>query len=150
VRSYKSYPNGATQISASKHLLLHHKGWKTLVSKYYLSCNILIYSDRSLNFLGSIILQCRCRFIICLTIFADLSLCQEACVSYPIPGWCPSSQQYDLVFCVRVLQCWPRKQRISLQNTEGEYSGLEHEIVPGVVESLKVCTISSTCMLSIH
>ena len=25
-----------------------------------------------------------------------------------------------------------------MQNTEGEYSGLEHEVVPGVVESLKV------------
>ena len=25
------------------------------------------------------------------------------------------------------------------ENTEGEYSGLEHEVVPGVVESLKVC-----------
>lgn len=31
------------------------------------------------------------------------------------------------------------------QNTEGEYSGLEHEIVPGVVESLKVITrVAST------
>ena len=26
------------------------------------------------------------------------------------------------------------------ENTEGEYSGLEHEVVPGVVESLKVIT----------
>ncbi len=26
------------------------------------------------------------------------------------------------------------------ENTEGEYSGLEHEIVPGVVENLKVVT----------
>lgn len=25
------------------------------------------------------------------------------------------------------------------ENTEGEYAGLEHEVVPGVVESLKVC-----------
>lgn len=25
------------------------------------------------------------------------------------------------------------------ENTEGEYSGLEHEVVPDVVESLKVC-----------
>lgn len=29
------------------------------------------------------------------------------------------------------------------ENTEGEYSGLEHEVVPGVVESLKV--ISQEC-----
>ncbi len=26
------------------------------------------------------------------------------------------------------------------ENTEGEYSGLEHEVVPGVVESLKIIT----------
>ena len=26
------------------------------------------------------------------------------------------------------------------ENTEGEYSGLEHEVVPGVVESIKVRT----------
>jgi isocitrate dehydrogenase (NAD+) len=28
------------------------------------------------------------------------------------------------------------------ENTEGEYSGLEHEVVPGVVESLKVAMTS--------
>lgn len=28
------------------------------------------------------------------------------------------------------------------ENTEGEYSGLEHEVVPGVVESLKVRFLS--------
>ena len=27
------------------------------------------------------------------------------------------------------------------ENTEGEYSGLEHEVVPGVVESLKVLVL---------
>src|SRR5207248_7506136 len=26
------------------------------------------------------------------------------------------------------------------ENTEGEYSGIEHEVVPGVVESLKIIT----------
>lgn len=25
------------------------------------------------------------------------------------------------------------------ESTEGEYSGIEHEVVPGVTESLKVC-----------
>ena len=30
--------------------------------------------------------------------------------------------------------------RIVRENTEGEYSGLEHEVVPGVVESLKIIT----------
>ena len=29
------------------------------------------------------------------------------------------------------------------ENTEGEYSGLEHEVVPGVVESLKVQRLSN-------
>lgn len=32
-----------------------------------------------------------------------------------------------------------------MQNTEGEYSGLEHEVVPGVVESLKVQWLYTTC-----
>jgi isocitrate dehydrogenase (NAD+) len=27
------------------------------------------------------------------------------------------------------------------ENTEGEYAGLEHEVVPGVVESLKVINL---------
>ena len=31
------------------------------------------------------------------------------------------------------------------ENTEGEYSGLEHEVVPDVVESLKVITQVSRC-----
>jgi len=28
------------------------------------------------------------------------------------------------------------------ENTEGEYSGLEHESIPGVIESIKVCVLS--------
>lgn len=32
------------------------------------------------------------------------------------------------------------------ENTEGEYSGLEHEVVPDVVESLKVITEASPCI----
>ena len=32
------------------------------------------------------------------------------------------------------------------ENTEGEYSGLEHEVVPGVVESLKVWRIPRTIL----
>ncbi len=31
------------------------------------------------------------------------------------------------------------------ENTEGEYSGLEHEVIPGVVESLKVPEVSASC-----
>ena len=36
----------------------------------------------------------------------------------------------------------PSNHRIATcrENTEGEYSGLEHEVVPDVVESLKVIT----------
>ena len=41
----------------------------------------------------------------------------------------------------------PRYDDVNLitirENTEGEYSGLEHEVIPGVVESLKVCNRSS-------
>ncbi len=33
------------------------------------------------------------------------------------------------------------------ENTEGEYSGLEHEVVPDVVESLKIIT-EARCALS--
>lgn len=36
------------------------------------------------------------------------------------------------------------------ENTEGEYSGLEHEVIPGVVESLKVGLISLSHALSIY
>ena len=32
------------------------------------------------------------------------------------------------------------------ENTEGEYSGLEHEVVPGVVESLKVSSQGGACL----
>ena len=34
----------------------------------------------------------------------------------------------------------PKQQLKTSENTEGEYSGLEHEVVDGVVESLKVIT----------
>uniref|UniRef100_A0A2P2KBV1 Uncharacterized protein MANES_02G112500 n=1 Tax=Rhizophora mucronata TaxID=61149 RepID=A0A2P2KBV1_RHIMU len=33
------------------------------------------------------------------------------------------------------------------ENTEGEYSGLEHDVVPGVVESLKVRSMSFLCKI---
>ena len=33
------------------------------------------------------------------------------------------------------------------ENTEGEYSGLEHEVVPDVVESLKVITEVRCCIV---
>ena len=34
------------------------------------------------------------------------------------------------------------------ENTEGEYSGLEHEVVPGVVESLKVITRAASLRIA--
>lgn len=34
------------------------------------------------------------------------------------------------------------------ENTEGEYSGLEHEVVPGVVESLKIITRKSSMRIA--
>src|SRR3989338_4524062 len=34
------------------------------------------------------------------------------------------------------------------ENTEGEYSGLEHEVVPGVVESLKIITQKSSMRIA--
>jgi isocitrate dehydrogenase (NAD+) len=34
------------------------------------------------------------------------------------------------------------------ENTEGEYSGLEHEVVPGVVESLKVITRAASIRIA--
>jgi hypothetical protein len=37
--------------------------------------------------------------------------------------------------CWGAADCPPPRAR---ENTEGEYSGLEHEVVDGVVESLKV------------
>ena len=36
------------------------------------------------------------------------------------------------------------------ENTEGEYSGLEHEVVPGVVESLKVLLSSLLVLSTVH
>jgi hypothetical protein len=40
--------------------------------------------------------------------------------------------------CADVLVLHSMRLGTSRENTEGEYSGLEHEAVPGVVESLKV------------
>ncbi|KAB2611834.1 NAD-dependent isocitrate dehydrogenase [Pyrus ussuriensis x Pyrus communis] len=34
----------------------------------------------------------------------------------------------------------PRERGHCRENTEGKYAGLEHEVVPGVVESLKFCS----------
>ncbi|CAI9756442.1 unnamed protein product [Fraxinus pennsylvanica] len=50
----------------------------------------------------------------------------------------------SLVHCFNLQGLPTRHQDVDIvvirENTEGEYSGLEHEVVPGVVESLKVIT----------
>uniref|UniRef100_A0A2C9WD01 Isopropylmalate dehydrogenase-like domain-containing protein n=1 Tax=Manihot esculenta TaxID=3983 RepID=A0A2C9WD01_MANES len=50
----------------------------------------------------------------------------------------------SLVNCFNLPGLPTRHQNVDIvvirENTEGEYSGLEHEVVPGVVESLKVIT----------
>ncbi|CAO1624927.1 unnamed protein product [Parajaminaea phylloscopi] len=55
-----------------------------------------------------------------LDIYASLTLCKS------LPGFPTRHKDVDIV--------------IVRENTEGEYSGLEHSSVPGVVESLKVST----------
>eukprot|EP00897_Mesotaenium_endlicherianum_P006217 jgi/Mesen1/5623/ME000282S04779 len=49
-----------------------------------------------------------------------------------------------LAHCVNIPGLKTRHEGVDIvvirENTEGEYSGLEHEVVPGVVESLKVIT----------
>lgn len=59
-----------------------------------------------------------------LTLRKELELYANVRPCLSLPGY---KTRYDNVDIVTVRE-----------NTEGEYSGLEHEIVPGVVESLKV------------
>ncbi|CAA7404481.1 unnamed protein product [Spirodela intermedia] len=50
----------------------------------------------------------------------------------------------SLVYCFNLPGLPTRHENVDIvvirENTEGEYAGLEHEVVPGVVESLKVIT----------
>jgi isocitrate dehydrogenase (NAD+) len=54
----------------------------------------------------------------------------------------------SLVHCFNLPGLKTRHDNVNIvvirENTEGEYSGLEHEVVPGVVESLKVPLSSSS------
>ena len=34
------------------------------------------------------------------------------------------------------------------ENTEGEYSGIEHEVYPGVIESIKVTTMEASLRIA--
>ena len=56
----------------------------------------------------------------------DLDCFVNVVHAFNIPGLSTRHRDVDIV--------------IIRENTEGEYSGLEHEVVPGVVESLKVIT----------
>lgn len=55
-----------------------------------------------------------------LDIYASVTLCKS------LPGFATRHKDVDFA--------------IIRENTEGEYSGLEHQAVPGVVESLKIMT----------
>lgn len=61
-----------------------------------------------------------------LTLRKELQLYANVRPCFSIPGY---KTRYDDINLVTIRE-----------NTEGEYSGLEHEVVPGVVESLKVIT----------
>lgn len=61
-----------------------------------------------------------------LTLRKELQLYANVRPCLSIPGY---KTRYDGIDLVTIRE-----------NTEGEYSGLEHEVVPGVVESLKVIT----------
>ncbi|EFN57225.1 hypothetical protein CHLNCDRAFT_34882 [Chlorella variabilis] len=66
-----------------------------------------------------------------LTLRKELGLYANVRPCLSIPGY---KTRYDNIDLVTIRE-----------NTEGEYSGLEHEVVPGVVESLKVITrVAST------
>ncbi|KAI8632495.1 isocitrate dehydrogenase subunit 1 [Xylariaceae sp. FL1651] len=56
----------------------------------------------------------------------ELDIYASVCLVKNIPGYNTRHKDVDLV--------------IIRENTEGEYSGLEHQSVPGVVESLKIIT----------
>ncbi|KAL0334510.1 UNVERIFIED_CONTAM: Isocitrate dehydrogenase [NAD] regulatory subunit, mitochondrial [Sesamum radiatum] len=57
----------------------------------------------------------------------------------------------SLVHCFNLRGLPTRHDNVDIvvirENTEGEYSGLEHEVVPGVVESLKICNFEPSAKL---
>jgi isocitrate dehydrogenase (NAD+) len=69
-----------------------------------------------------------------LTLRKELQLYANVRPCFSIPGF---KTRYDNVNLVTVRE-----------NTEGEYSGLEHEVVPGVVESLKVITRTASTRIA--
>jgi isocitrate dehydrogenase len=65
-----------------------------------------------------------------LTLRKELNLYANVRPCFSLPGY---KTKYDNVNLITIRE-----------NTEGEYSGLEHEVVKGVVESLKVIKLSLT------
>jgi isocitrate/isopropylmalate dehydrogenase len=61
----------------------------------------------------------------------ELNLYANVRPCFSLPGY---KTKYDNVDLVTIRE-----------NTEGEYSGLEHEVVKGVVESLKVGVLMKPC-----
>ena len=53
---------------------------------------------------------------------------------FSIPGWDRRHKDVDIV--------------VIRENTEGEYSGVEHEVYPGVVESLKIITYDNSLKIA--
>eukprot|EP00891_Asterochloris_glomerata_P009544 jgi/Astpho2/9544/Aster-03828 len=66
-----------------------------------------------------------------LTLRKELQLYANVRPCFSVPGY---KTRYDNVNLVTI------RHVSALENTEGEYSGLEHEVIPGVVESLKIIT----------
>ena len=72
-----------------------------------------------------------------LTLRKELQLFANVRPCFSIPGY---RTRYDNVNIVTIRE-----------NTEGEYSGLEHEVIPGVVESLKASPDSPlSCAAGVH
>src|SRR5207237_5514024 len=82
-------------------------------------------------------------------------------VTTPIGGGFPSinvalRKKFELYANVRPIKNLPgiptRYPGVDLiivrENTEGEYSGIEHEVVPGVMESLKIITEKASTRIS--
>lgn len=64
----------------------------------------------------------------------ELGLFANVVHSYTIPGIKTRHQNLDIV--------------VIRENTEGEFSGLEHEVYPGVIESIKVITKSASLRIA--
>uniref|UniRef100_A0A7N1A0L7 Isopropylmalate dehydrogenase-like domain-containing protein n=1 Tax=Kalanchoe fedtschenkoi TaxID=63787 RepID=A0A7N1A0L7_KALFE len=85
-------------------------------------------------------------------------VCLKGGLATPMGG-CVSSLNFQLRkeidLCASLVNCFnlpglpTRHENVDIvvirENTEGEYAGLEHEVVPGVVESLKV--FHSSCFI---